>query len=243
MKLPRLAATVWWSLLVLALPAAAGDFRLLVLNDAFVKWGAPVLGTGAGVTYAFVTRETIDNDARNCKHMTPFADLAPSAKLPLDALKIEAREAFRNWERASGLRFREADRQDGADIVIGIQANPQGLAFTNVAPAKPTRATYLAEGLRKWMGLKSDAARRVDTIHQALICLNPRQVWKIGFDGNIKTYDVRYALTHEIGHAIGLDHPGASGALMGFRYSEKVRGLQSSDIDAVQTLYGPPQRE
>jgi hypothetical protein len=227
----RLAATFWWMLLSFVLPATAGDFRLLVLDNAFVKWGEPVLGTGAIVTYAFATRETINEGARNCKHMTAFADLA-SSKLPLDRLKVEAREAFRTWEAVSGLHFNEVDRQDSANVIIGIQANPEGLAFTNVAPVKPSLAALTADG-----------ATRVSPIAQSLICLNPLQAWKIGLDGNNQTYDVRYALTHEIGHAIGLDHPGASGALMSFRYNEKIRGLQSGDIEAVRTLYGPPRRD
>ena len=75
-------------------------------------------------------------------------------------------------------------------------------------------------------------------IRQALICLNPDQPWKIGFDGRLGIYDLRYTLMHEIGHAIGLDHPGASGALMGFRYDEKRDGLAPADIEAAQKLYG-----
>ena len=43
---------------------------------------------------------------------------------------------------------------------------------------------------------------------------------------------------HEIGHAIGLDHPGAAGALMGFRYDEKLAGPTASDSGAAQKLYG-----
>jgi hypothetical protein len=239
MKYARQAATLWWALLIFAFPAAAGDFRLLVLDNAFVKWGEPKLGTGAAVTYAFATQDVVDEDARNCKHMTPFSDLAASAKLPLTQLKSEVQEAFRTWEKVSALRFREAENPESANILIGIQANPEGLAFTNVAPARPAMTVRLASTVKKWLGIGAEKASRVDTIRQSLICLNSREIWKIGFDGNNKTYDVRYALTHEIGHAIGLDHPGASGALMGFRYSEEIRGLQSGDIAAVRVLYGP----
>jgi len=72
------------------------------------------------------------------------------------------------------------------------------------------------------------------------LLLNPKEPWKIGFDGNLGVYDLRYTFMHEIGHAIGLDHPGSSGAIMGFRYDEQVRELQPSDIAAAQLLYGPP---
>ena len=76
-------------------------------------------------------------------------------------------------------------------------------------------------------------------IGRSLICLNPRQPWKIGFDGDLKVYDLRYTLAHEIGHAIGLDHPSPSGQLMSYRYDEGQPGLQPGDIKGAALLYGP----
>jgi hypothetical protein len=78
----------------------------------------------------------------------------------------------------------------------------------------------------------------VKLIDQALVCLNPEQRWKVGFDGNIEVYDIRYTLIHEIGHAIGLDHPGPSGQVMSFSYDEAYLGLQAGDFRGVQLLYG-----
>jgi hypothetical protein len=79
---------------------------------------------------------------------------------------------------------------------------------------------------------------RVKPISQSLICLNPAKRWKIGFDGDLKVYDLRYALAHEIGHAIGLDHPAAVGQIMGYRYEERFRSLQSGDTEGLALLYG-----
>ena len=75
-------------------------------------------------------------------------------------------------------------------------------------------------------------------IDQAYVCLNPKSRWKTGFDGNLEVYDLRHTFTHEVGHAIGLDHPDSTGAVMAFRYDERVRDLQTSDIAGVQRLYG-----
>jgi hypothetical protein len=74
---------------------------------------------------------------------------------------------------------------------------------------------------------------------RSLICLNPDERWKIGFDGNLAVYDLRYALLHEIGHAIGLDHPAIASQLMDFRYMERFRAPQPGDVLGAVALYGP----
>lgn len=60
--------------------------------------------------------------------------------------------------------------------------------------------------------------------------------------GRLSHYDLRYALAHEIGHTIGLDHPGPSGQLMSFRYEERFHGLQPGNVAGLAALYGrrPP---
>lgn len=77
------------------------------------------------------------------------------------------------------------------------------------------------------------------SISRALICLNPAEPWKVGFDGNLAVYDLRYTLTHEIGHTIGLDHPAARGELMYVDYEEKFRVPQPGDVRGAAALYGP----
>ena len=200
-------------------PAMFLGFRLLDLENQTVKWQSPHMGEGAHLTYAFATEATDTPGARNCAKMLPPSHAYAPSHIGESQFHREVAEAFRMWEGVANIAFRKASDPHTADILIGAQAEPQGRAFTNVT-------------------LKGDRAGH-KTIARSLICLNPRQPWKIGFDGRLNVYDLRYTIAHEIGHAIGLDHPSAAGELMSYRYDELQKGLQTGDIKGAALLYGP----
>lgn len=203
--------------------ASDGEFRLLKLDGYFVKWGGRAFGTGATVSYAFATAPRRFDSARNCGELIPIDELTARHGVSLATLREEAAAAFRVWEEAANIRFVVSDDPDRADILIGAQGQPVGRAYANVA-------------------YRDGSENGVKAIDQALVCLNPEQRWKVGFDGDIEVYDIRYTLVHEIGHAIGLDHPGPVGQVMSFRYSEEYYGLQPGDFRGAQLLYGPSTR-
>jgi hypothetical protein len=196
-----------------------GGYQLLELDGYKVKWGEQELGVGARVSYAFAGETLRFGDARNCRELAPISALS-GPNLPMEVLAREATAAFRVWERAADLLFHEVSNVRDADIVIGAQGRPRGRAFANVSYASDPEE----EGVRP--------------IEQALVCLNPDHEWKVGFDGDEDVYDIRYTLIHEIGHAIGLDHPGPSGQVMAFRYTEAFDELQPGDLRGVRRLYG-----
>ena len=194
-------------------------FRLLDLENQSVKWRTPRFGK-ARKSPTHSPRATRPRPAP----ATAAACFPPAPPTPPPASPNPSSAARSRWPSACGRRpptsasaRRPTPRR--ADILIGAQAEPIGRAFTNVA---------LKAG---------DAGKKV--IGRSLICLNPRQPWKIGFDGDLKVYDLRYTLAHEIGHAIGLDHPSPSGQLMSYRYDEGQPGLRPGDIKGAALLYGP----
>jgi hypothetical protein len=205
------------------IPAEAGslkDYRRLVLDGHALKWGRPLAGTGAVVTWALAPGAISFVDARNCRSIAPIDGLLAASRVEAAAFRDELAAAFAGWQAVANIVFRETEPAR-ADILIGAEVEPRGRAFTNV--------TYD----------KSKGPPGVRHLTQSVICLNPEERWKIGFDGDLNRYDLRYTLAHEIGHAIGLDHPPGRAGIMDFSYRERYRVLQPGDIAGIVSLYGP----
>ena len=143
-------------------------YRHIILDGHRVKWGNPEAGTGAIVTYATVEAAVRFPGARNCAAMAPIAPLLAASGVPASAFDAEVRAAFALWSAAADIRFEPAEDAESADILIGAQAEPRGRAFTNVE--------YETSG--------TTSIRRLT---RSLICLNPEERWKIGFDGNLES--------------------------------------------------------
>ena len=237
----------------------AGD--LLRVEGEIIKWRPPAKAASATViTYAVLAeRYSLPSDKHtlspdNCGVMRPFGDIVSASSTVTEAMaRDELHSAFTAWEEAAGVLFVEISDLKSANIIIGATDIAKGQAFANLSVSgKPSQSLAKALGSTSEGTAIEDATAakhlttadprtvedgRVSFIEQAYVCLNRNKLWKSGFDGDLGVYDLRYTFTHEIGHAIGLDHPGSSGSIMAYRYDERVRNLQPKDIAPIQMRY------
>lgn len=199
----------------------ASPFKILKLEGNQVRWPQPRDGSRLVVTYRIATQQAEFPGARNCRKLSGIDDLVAASNLSTVDFAEELAAAFSMWEQVANITFREADEGTRTDILVGAQMEPEGWAFAEVFYDTGSRET-------------------IKPISRALVCLNPVRRWKVGFDGDLKTYDLRYTLAHEIGHAIGLDHPQGGNQIMGYRYEEQFRTLQAGDVRGAVLLYGEP---
>ena len=213
-----LAAGLVCSVIGAASAADAESYKILRLDGNNVRW-QPIGGKAPVISYAIATRPMDFPGARNCQKLTAPDELLAASALTISTFRDEVAAAFAMWQTVADIRFREVDSPAEADIVLGAQVDPTGHAFADVFYDAASR-------------------ERLKPISKALVCLNPSKAWKIGFNGDLRTYDIRYTIAHEIGHAIGLDHPNGAGQIMGYRYEERFRQLQSGDVAGAVVLYG-----
>jgi hypothetical protein len=207
-----------------AVAQEASLFKILKLEGNQVRWTLPRDGSAPVITYRIATEQTDFPKARNCRKLTNFDGLSATSELTTAQIEAELAAAFSMWEEVANISFVEVPAGTRADILIGAQVDPEGWAFADVF-------------------YELASAQPVKPISRALVCLNPTRKWKIGFDGNLRSYDLRYTFAHEIGHAIGLDHPAVGAQIMGYRYEEQFRTLQPGDIGGALALYGARQPE
>ena len=180
------------------------------------KWGSPTPGTGATVTWSLM-----GSGVSCAAEFAGCATTALSSLLPSGFLN-QIQLAFEAWSSVANINFVQV-ADDGAgfdrptlsgDIRIGAHAMDGALGTLAYSYFPPFNGTSAAGD----------------------IFLDTAESWTIGFEG--PGYDIFQVMTHEIGHAIGLEHTANTDALMNAWYTENFRGPQADDIAGARYLYG-----
>ena len=220
MRLVRLVCAALLSAAA-ALPCRADDaYALLQLNGHPVKWGTPEFGTGATITYNFATSASRGGEV-NCRDISGMSALLRRSHIRRHDFERAVDGALHAWEAAANVRFLRVADGAAAGLTISAERIADGIAYTDVTPTSSTTSAF-------------------STPSRAVICLNPKVTWSTTQRTGTKV--LGYVLKHEVGHALGLDHPGPTGELMSFEYSDTIENLQPGDIAGIRFIYGPARR-
>ena len=209
---------------------ADAGFRFLEIDGHQVKWGAPTLGRGATLTFAIVSDPNRFSGKINCRRISGIRPILTRSHLSHRDFERELKAALAMWEHVANVRFRPAKRASAADVLISAETGSKGVAYADVA-----------------LAASDDVEGAVRRIVKGIVCLSPGIRWTTHDErpmaakppGDRGPYRLRYALAHEIGHVLGLDHPSPTGELMSFEYESDSRHLRAGDVAGIMALYGP----
>lgn len=184
------------------------------------KWGSPVLGTGATVTWSLMASGLSCATESGCTTTSALSSFMPVGFL------TQVQNAFLAWSAVANLTFIQvADCGQAVDAsCAGTDSNIRigGHAIDGANGA-------LAHGYYPPANGNSIAG----DIH-----FDSAETWDLSFAGS--GFSIFQVLTHELGHALGLNHTLVANSLMNAFYSEAFSGPQADDIAGMQFLYGAP---
>lgn len=206
----------------LALPLVAQAYVLGPTTPG--KWGSPVFGTGATISYSFMpTGTSCAAESIGCT-ITAFGDFGPS----FATWKSEVESALAAWSAVADLTFVEvADVGEAFNAAVQLSGDLRfgGHAFDGAGGT-------LAHGFFP----PTNGASAAGDMH-----FDTGDCWEAALDGSGDgCFNIFQVTAHELGHALGLAHTAVPGSLMNPFYTEAFTGPQADDIAGMQFLYGAP---
>ena len=161
-----------------------------------------------------------DGPGQGFASLTYYIDNAP-ASLSQEAVNAAVRSALDVWAAVAGVSFSQTSQPNRARSI--------DISFRGIDGSGGT----LAEG---YYPNDVNPPRIAGDIQ-----FDASEIWEIGNALGDAAMDLVLTATHEIGHALGLDHSDASDSLMAptIASDQEFRGLAQTDVDAIRALYAP----
>ena len=166
---------------------------------------------------------------------------APNIKSNSDVVSAVL-SSLKTWEAAANVRFNTVWTDKVS--ISAADGKGDGASLITIA-ATPENAAPFQDSGSEMPGRTRTFYNRRGEIIEADIVLNPYQ--QFSTDGSFGTFDLEAALTHEIGHLLGLDHSDVLAATMYAQQGKNgtyslpafaPRTLAETDRAAVRALYG-----
>lgn len=240
-------------LAALALPAAdLGAYD--TIGDGYgSKWDSPAFGTGAVVTWSFVTPGAALSSHPAIAHLSGVNTLGSGdpewdirhkidAQFGSGAFDAAVRRAFATWAAAADLKFVQVTDPGTAfagatapDIRIGAYHFPEGDLAGGAAWGPPGDDLNFPDALAGDLALND---RNRFTLAPGAAEGSP-----LPTDGGSYLNDVEGLVLHELGHALGLAHSDViDGVMCGYVYPGDVFDGSACDYTHVNHLLAPDDR-
>lgn len=176
------------------------------------KWGNPTMGTGAAITYSYMsTGASCSEESAGCVITALDSTFQSQVELAFDA-----------WSTVANLTFTNV-ADDGANYNAATSSGDIRLGQHVFDGAN----NILAHGYFP----PANGFTAAGDIH-----FDVEETWKTGLGG--AGINMFLVALHEIGHALGLAHDSSTPSIMNPFYNESITGLQADDIAGIQAIYG-----
>jgi T5SS/PEP-CTERM-associated repeat protein len=207
-------------LICLSIAAIAGVCLLASLARAYEtngKWPQTSSGTAVTLTYS-------------------YSNLLDGTISSLSAVQLSAAvtEALQLWSAVAPLQFEQAT--DSGVLPTSADANYSATNRPRLRYGQHSIDGALNTLAHGYFPLSTNSSGLAGDVH-----LDSAEAWQLSPSANV--IDVLYVLTHETGHALGLNHEDDVPSIMHTYYSATYSGLTTGflyqdDINGIQSLYG-----
>jgi hypothetical protein len=208
----KMIRPLWTAGLLLAASTCTSPVHAYSISGT--KWGSPIMGTGASVTWSLM------GNSVPCS-----AEFSGCTINSFSGFTAQIQSALSSWSSVANISFTQVSDN-------GLPFNAPGATLGQIRIGQHYFDGAL--GVLAHAYIPTTANTAAGDIH-----FDQDESWASTHNGNPSAIQVLNVAAHEVGHAIGILHSSINAALMYPYYNESVAAPTSDDIAAAQFIYGP----